>query len=81
MDINRLKWATRRGMLELDLVLLPFLENCFETLSDDDQARFEKLLACQDPDIFDWFMGKAIPSDPGVKIIVDKINRYSRPKG
>tara|TARA_B110000483_G_scaffold99953_1_gene122589 strand:- start:21856 stop:22101 length:246 start_codon:yes stop_codon:yes gene_type:complete len=81
MDINRLKWATRRGMLELDLVLLPFLENCFETLSDDDQAGFEKLLACQDPDIFDWFMRKAIPSDPGVKIIVDKINRYSRPKG
>jgi len=81
MDINRLKWATRRGMLELDLVLLPFLENCFESLSDDDQIRFEKLLTCQDPDIFDWFMGKAVPSDPEVKIIVDKINQYSRPEG
>jgi antitoxin CptB len=81
MDINRLKWATRRGMLELDLVLLPFLENCFETLSDDNQIRFEKLLACQDPDIFDWFMGKAIPSDPEVKTIVDIINKYSRPEG
>ena len=81
MDINRLKWATRRGILELDLVLQPFLENCYETLSDEDQTRFEKLLACQDPDIFDWFMGKAIPSDSEVKIIVDKINLYSRPEG
>ena len=33
MDTNRLKWATRRGMLELDLILLPFLENVYPTLT------------------------------------------------
>lgn len=81
MDINRLKWATRRGMLELDLVLLPFLENCFEMLSPVDKDRFEKLLNCQDPDIFEWVMGKSIPDDPETKAIIDLIINFSRPKG
>ena len=78
MDINRLKWATRRGMLELDLVLLPFLENCYEGLSAVDKDRFEKLLNCQDPDIFQWVMGKAVPDDPETKAIIDIIITYSR---
>jgi antitoxin CptB len=33
MDHNRLKWAARRGMLELDLILQPFVEKVYPTLN------------------------------------------------
>lgn len=61
MDINRLRWACRRGMLELDLVLLPFLENVFLTLSEEKQVLFEKLLESEDQDLFNWFLKNLTP--------------------
>ena len=56
MDYNRLKWASRRGMLELDLVLLPFLENVYPSLTEDEKALFVSLLECEDQDMFAWLL-------------------------
>ncbi|GLR73036.1 succinate dehydrogenase assembly factor 2 [Agaribacter marinus] len=55
--LARLKWACRRGMLELDVLLLPFVEQAFDQLSYDDKVVFERLLTADDPDLFAWFMG------------------------
>ena len=75
MDLHRLRWASRRGMLELDLVLLPFVENVYETLPEEDQKRFDDLLEAEDTDLFQWFLRKGVPDDPEnakiVKIILD----------
>ena len=54
---GRLKWACRRGMLELDVLFMPFAENGFNELSDQQQEVFERLLTCDDPDLYAWFMG------------------------
>jgi antitoxin CptB len=70
-DINRLLWQCRRGMLELDVLLLPFLKERFRDLPLDDQRRFEALLACEDQDIFSWVMRRTIPDDPELKRMVD----------
>ena len=77
MNKNRLLWASRRGMLELDLILTPFVENVYDTLSADDQLRFEVLLECEDQALFMWFMQRENPSDPNMERIV-KIIRDSR---
>jgi antitoxin CptB len=53
----RLKWACRRGMLELDVLFMPFVDEAFDHLSEQDKATFERLLECQDPELFAWFMG------------------------
>ena len=53
----KLKWACRRGMLELDVLLEPFVEEAYDALSNEDKAAFQRLLACEDPDLFAWFMG------------------------
>lgn len=75
MDLNRLRWASRRGMLELDLVLLPFVENVYATLPEEDQARFDVLLDAEDTELFSWFLGKGVPDEPDlqriIKIILD----------
>lgn len=72
-DIRRLGWHCRRGMLELDVVLIPFLEQRFRSLELADQERFEKLIACEDQDIFSWIMRNARPDDPELQRIVDLI--------
>lgn len=73
MDKNRLLWASRRGMLELDLVLLPFLENVYDTLAQDDKERYWALMECEDQDLFSWFMRRSDPEDAETRKIVDII--------
>ncbi|WP_237065588.1 succinate dehydrogenase assembly factor 2 [Microbulbifer guangxiensis] len=73
MDRNRLFWASRRGMLELDLVLLPFLENVYDTLDEADQQRYVQLLESEDQDLFAWFLRREDPSDPELLRIVQII--------
>ena len=63
LDDRRLKWQCRRGMLELDLLLLPFVEQRFWNLSAPDQAIFRSFLAEDDPTLFEWFNGRNLPAD------------------
>lgn len=72
-DIRRLEWQSRRGMLELDELLKPFVKEAFADLEEEDQDRFVKLLSCEDLDLFHWFMQQGEPSDPDLKRIVNII--------
>lgn len=73
MDRNRLFWASRRGMLELDLVLLPFLEKIYPTLEQEDKERYWRLLESEDQDMFGWFLRRQNPEDPDLLKIVQII--------
>ena len=46
-ELNKQKifWHSRRGMLELDLLLVPFATEVFENLSTEDQLLYCDLLA------------------------------------
>lgn len=79
MEKNRLYWASRRGMLELDLVLNPFLDDFFDDLGQEDQSRFVALLEEEDQDLFRWFMGTADPEDQELLKIVEVIRRTVGP--
>lgn len=70
---QRLKWACRRGMLELDVLLGPFVEEAFPDLSEPDQELFERLLTCDDPDLFAWIMGHQKCEDPELERMVATI--------
>tara|TARA_R110002126_G_scaffold119373_13_gene260273 strand:+ start:4028 stop:4279 length:252 start_codon:yes stop_codon:yes gene_type:complete len=73
----RLRWACRRGMLELDVLLAPFVEEGYDALTLPQKHDFERLLACDDPDLFAWFMGHAKATDPAlqalIRIILDRV--------
>ena len=77
MNKNRLLWACRRGMLELDLILASFVENVYDALEDNDKLRFQVLLECEDQSLFMWFMKRDDPTDPDMRRIV-QIIRDSR---
>ena len=73
MHKNRLSWAARRGMLELDLLLQPFVENEYEKLNQEDKMRFEVLLEKDDQTLLQWFLNLDEPRDQNIKRIVDLI--------
>ncbi len=72
---ERLRWACRRGMLELDLLLSPFYDNCFHQLTETHKAEFEKLLSFQDQQLYNWFLGIE-SADVEVQQIIEIIKRY-----
>jgi len=67
---GRLRWRSRRGMLELDMVLLPFVQRRLDALSPADQARYGRLLEHDDWDIYDWIQGRSAPPDAELEAIV-----------
>ena len=73
MQKNRLLWASRRGMLELDLLLQPFVENDYDNLSDDYKAQFHLFLELEDQQLFQWLIHKEPASDINMQRIVDII--------
>ena len=79
-DYKRLCWASRRGMLELDLMLVPFVENRFRELSSLDQQRYIDLLECEDTELFAWFLGRQLPEDDSLRAIVLQIIEFSKSK-
>lgn len=69
----RLKWACRRGMLELDILLMPFVDEAYDDLSDKGKLTFERLLTSQDPELFAWFMGHETCEDSELNDMVQHI--------
>jgi len=69
----RLKWACRRGMLELDILFIAFVDEAYDDLSTKDQFTFERLLTEQDPELFAWFMGHKVCEDTELNAVVQLI--------
>ena len=79
MKIARVRWACRRGMLELDVLFQPFVEAQYESLSNEDKAIFVRLLECEDPELFAWFMGHEACPDPELAKMVIQVRGRPAP--
>lgn len=71
--INRLRWQCRRGMRELDLLLLQFLDAGYADLDADAARVFTRLLDCPDALLLEWLLGRQTPSDKDVADVVQRI--------
>lgn len=74
-SVKSLQWRSRRGLLELDLLLVPFARRHLSGLSDDEQQCYGQLLDAEDPDMLDWFRSGAAP-DPHIDSILRLILQY-----
>lgn len=61
--LNRLRWRSRRGLLELDLVLTRFLAKYLEHLSEAELIAYTQLLQGEDNDLLDYVNGLQVPQD------------------
>lgn len=75
-QLKEIYWRSRRGMLELELKLVPFVRDCYPSLSPDMQAAYVALLAEEDWQIFDWIQGKETPEDDTMRNLVASISEH-----
>ncbi len=59
VEMRRLRWRCRRGLLENDLVLQRFLERHGEQLDARQLGALNRLLALPDTDLWDIISGRA----------------------
>jgi antitoxin CptB len=72
METSRLRWQCRRGMRELDQLLVRYLEQRYERADDDEKAAFQSLLALSDPQLLGYLLNKTAPA-PEHAIVVRHI--------
>ncbi|HIM36090.1 MAG TPA: hypothetical protein EYM33_11205 [Pseudomonadales bacterium] len=73
-DERKARWRSRRGLLELDLIFVPFVENCFAGLPERLRRDYLDLLTADDVDAYVWLTSSE--SVPGrYKKIVDVIKQ------
>lgn len=70
-EADRIHWACRRGLLELDLLLQKFVNHRFHSLDAAQVETFKELLAYADNDLLDMVMGRADPVDERVSAVLE----------
>lgn len=75
-DHKRMQWASRRGMLELDLILEPFVREAYPQLSTQDRERYQQLMSSQDQEMFGWFLRREVPEDEELAVMVRRILEF-----
>jgi len=71
--LARIRWRCRRGMLENDLILTRFLDAKGATLTEDEVAMLDKLLALTDNELWDLLVGRAEPADVSVRPLLTEL--------
>ena len=61
--LNRLKWRSRRGLLENDLFVERFFRRHEATLTPSQALGFEALMAQEDNDLLDLLLVRSEPRD------------------
>jgi len=69
--IGKLRWRCRRGMKELDLLTLGYLEQYYPNASIAEQQAFAGLLELQDPQLMGYMLGRSTPADAATARVVD----------
>jgi antitoxin CptB len=71
--LAKLRWRSRRGTQELDLLLMRYLAQRAPSVDRAEIEDFERLLACEDRELQRWFLAYAPCPDPGLSRLVDAI--------
>ena len=73
---NRAKWASRRGLLELDLLLAPFVKETFLELNASLRQDYRELLSQDDQDLMEWIMGRSAVTEDRFVPVIEEIRRF-----
>lgn len=73
--IGRLRWQSRRGLLELDRFLEAFFSKDLSAFDEDAISALERLLERQDLELLDWLLGRSAPQDPQLAYALELLRR------
>lgn len=63
-ELRKLEWRCRRGMKELDLLLVRYVRERLALAASDERAAFADFLELPDPDIARYLIAGDVPDDP-----------------
>lgn len=72
-ELGRLRWRSRRGMRELDVLFNRYLDHAWAEDSEQQRGLFLRLLECEDDKLWRWFMGYEDVPDAGLRAFVQRI--------
>lgn len=72
-ELRRLRWRCRRGMRELDQLMLRYLDGRWPQADAVERADFERLLETEDDRLWRWCMGREACSDPALAALMQRI--------
>ena len=73
VELNRLRWRCRRGLLENDLILERFLDARGEAITDREIAALDRLLGLADNELWDLLSGRQESEDAVVKPLLQAL--------
>ena len=74
---SRLRWQCRRGMRELDELLVRYLEERYPLDSDADKAAFCEVLQLADPVLNGYLLQRQTPPSESIARVIDRILRQN----
>jgi len=74
-ELGKLRWRCRRGMKELDLLLLRYVEEQYGEAPGAHQEAFRALLDAPDPVIYAYCLGGERPPSPLLSNVIQRITR------
>jgi antitoxin CptB len=71
--LRKLRWQSRRGMKELDVLLESFIASQGARLLAGDWPELELLLGQEDDVLFDWISGRNLPRNPAMLTLIERL--------
>ena len=71
--LKRVQWRSRRGLLELDIFLQPFVAQQYASLGEAELLAFDALLDLPDNTLWDMMTGREINEDAVQSALLEKI--------
>ena len=71
--LKTLRWKSRRGMKELDVLLETFLIQQADEIKDGEWPALETLLDQEDDVFFDWISGRNLPDKPELLELIETL--------
>jgi len=72
-EISQLRWRCRRGMRELDMLLLGYVDSRYLQAAPEEQSAFRKLLTIPDPDILALLTGRTVADDDHLRDVIERL--------
>jgi antitoxin CptB len=80
-ELKRMYWHSRRGMLELDLLLVPFATECLVKLDAAQINDYRALLEQEDQDLWTWLTRREVAPTETLQRSIDLILQHNTAVG
>ena len=71
--VKKLRWRSRRGLKELDVLFERFFDQQIDVLTAGGWPELEAFLAQEDDILLDWISGRNLPTDPDVLKLINTL--------